>query len=110
RHTRSKRDWSSDVCSSDLNIVTGGFYSGGVDAANGVVKGLESQSKSIEKSIAAIAKSIEVTFKKVLGIKSPSTVMRSAAKWVPEAARLELLEAVPAVQEAAEVLGAAMVP
>src|SRR5699024_11501140 len=21
RHTRSKRDWSSDVCSSDLNIV-----------------------------------------------------------------------------------------
>lgn len=92
------------------NIVTGGFYSGGVDAANGVVKGLESQSKSIEKSIAAIAKSIEVTFKKVLGIKSPSTVMRAAAKWVPEAARLELLEAVPAVQEAAEVLGAAMVP
>ena len=92
------------------NIVTGGFYSGGVDAANGVVKGLESQSKSIEQSIAAIAKSIEVTFKKVLGIKSPSTVMRSAAKWVPEAARLELLEAVPAVQEAAEVLGAAMVP
>src|SRR5699024_12551401 len=23
RHTRSKRDWSSDVCSSDLNIETG---------------------------------------------------------------------------------------
>src|SRR5699024_5714647 len=23
RHTRSKRDWSSDVCSSDLNIVEG---------------------------------------------------------------------------------------
>src|SRR5699024_11367759 len=22
RHTRSKRDWSSDVCSSDLNMVT----------------------------------------------------------------------------------------
>src|SRR5699024_12185305 len=23
RHTRSKRDWSSDVCSSDLHVVTG---------------------------------------------------------------------------------------
>src|SRR5699024_11524084 len=23
RHTRSKRDWSSDVCSSDLDAVTG---------------------------------------------------------------------------------------
>src|SRR5699024_11654609 len=28
RHTRSKRDWSSDVCSSDLNLITifGGIY------------------------------------------------------------------------------------
>src|SRR5699024_11636761 len=37
RHTRSKRDWSSDVCSSDLEIVAGrgsrigAYYLLGVD-------------------------------------------------------------------------------
>src|SRR5699024_3168883 len=30
RHTRSKRDWSSDVCSSDLGIAVGGEWSGSV--------------------------------------------------------------------------------
>src|SRR5207249_9737332 len=28
RHTRSKRDWSSDVCSSDLLILIGAFVFG----------------------------------------------------------------------------------
>lgn len=92
------------------DIVTGGFYSGGVNAANGVVKGLESEQKSVEKAIAKLAKSIETTFKSVLGIASPSKVMGEAAKWVPEAARLKLLEAVPGVQDAAAALGDAMVP
>src|SRR5699024_11277177 len=32
RHTRSKRDWSSDVCSSDL-VSTVGFWRGGMDIA-----------------------------------------------------------------------------
>src|SRR5207249_9047419 len=30
RHTRSKRDWSSDVCSSDLHLVEHGFTPAGV--------------------------------------------------------------------------------
>lgn len=92
------------------DIVTGGFYKGGVDAANGVVKGLEGQQKSVQDAITNLAKSIETTFKQVLGIASPSKVMGDAAFWVPEAARLKLLEAVPGVQDAAEALGAAMVP
>src|SRR5207247_10538894 len=29
RHTRSTRDWSSDVCSSDLSILAGVLYTGG---------------------------------------------------------------------------------
>src|SRR5699024_11820400 len=43
RHTRSKRDWSSDVCSSDLNMIDGfvdGIKSMGskvADAAKGAV-------------------------------------------------------------------------
>src|SRR5699024_11918334 len=33
RHTRSKRDWSSDVCSSDLNVATLGWKSDVVNEA-----------------------------------------------------------------------------
>lgn len=90
--------------------VTEGFYKGGVNAANGVVKGLESQQKSVEKAIANMAKSIERTFKKVLGIHSPSTVMEEAAFWVPEAARLSIVKSIPGIQDAAAQLGSAMVP
>src|SRR5699024_11355949 len=31
RHTRSKRDWSSDVCSSDLRVFLFGAAAGGAD-------------------------------------------------------------------------------
>src|SRR5699024_11921773 len=34
RHTRSKRDWSSDVCSSDLGIITGAAIGGLVTLFN----------------------------------------------------------------------------
>src|SRR5207249_7095365 len=39
RHTRSKRDWSSDVCSSDLGHLVGYFvpYEGTNDVAWGLV-------------------------------------------------------------------------
>src|SRR6266704_4442072 len=42
RHTRSKRDWSSDVCSSDLDTHANGNGGGGADnggADTGVVTG-----------------------------------------------------------------------
>src|SRR3712207_7493636 len=37
RHTRYWRDWSSDVCSSDLEGVDRGLLGAGVDAARPVV-------------------------------------------------------------------------
>src|SRR5699024_11512971 len=46
RHTRSKRDWSSDVCSSDLldkfiDLISGIFAPAlGILAATGMIKGL----------------------------------------------------------------------
>src|SRR5699024_11560227 len=47
RHTRSKRDWSSDVCSSDLagmnakrNIILAMLLSGGLAGLGGVMNGL----------------------------------------------------------------------
>jgi hypothetical protein len=64
--------------------VTGGFYKGGVDAAQGVVKGLESQQANIEKQIAALAKGMEAVFKQVLGIRSPSRVMAELGVFTAE--------------------------
>src|SRR5699024_11161675 len=52
--------------------VTEGFYEGGAEAANGVVKGLEGRKKNVESAIAKLAKAMESTFKQVLGIHSPS--------------------------------------
>lgn len=54
--------------------VTEGFYQGGVEAANGIVKGLESKQVDLERSILAVGISVEHAFKKALGIASPSKV------------------------------------
>jgi TP901 family phage tail tape measure protein len=63
-------------------IVTQGFYQGGLQAANGLVAGLESQQAAIEGQILKIAKAMEDALKKALGIKSPSTVMRNLMGFV----------------------------
>jgi hypothetical protein len=55
--------------------VTASMYKGGVNAASGVVKGIESQQKAIEKAFTRMAKQGERAFKRALGIHSPSKVM-----------------------------------
>src|SRR5690625_7678867 len=40
RHTRWPRDWSSDVCSSDLSEVDGGGLGGGVKTVVGSASGV----------------------------------------------------------------------
>ena len=90
--------------------VTAGFYKGGVNAAQGVVKGLESQQKNIENQIAAIAKSMEAVFKQVLGIRSPSTVMQAAGRDTAEGARLGLIDSLPGIREAAGLIAQAATP
>lgn len=51
------------------------MYGAGIKAAEGLVKGLTAQQKSIEAAMMNIAKSMEKAIKKALGIKSPSKVM-----------------------------------
>ena len=92
------------------NIVTGGFYDGGVDAAKGVVNGLESQQKSIENQIARLAKSMEDTLKSVLGIRSPSRVMAELGAYTAEGLVQGLLSGQSDVAGAASTLAAAAVP
>lgn len=90
--------------------VTEGFYEGGVNAAAGLVKGLESQQKTVEKTIQKIAKGMENSLKKALGIHSPSTVMY--ARGLDTAAGLNnaLVDSITTVQDTAAQLGLAAVP
>ncbi|GAB3847285.1 hypothetical protein GCM10029963_28470 [Micromonospora andamanensis] len=52
------------------------LYGAGVDAAKGLVKGLESQAKALERAATKLAKSLVKTLKKALKIKSPSRLLR----------------------------------
>ncbi|QWY79648.1 tail length tape measure protein [Arthrobacter phage Persistence] len=52
--------------------VTDAMYKGGINAANGLVKGLASQQKAIEKQMLSIGLGMEKALKAALGIKSPS--------------------------------------
>ncbi|MCT2182835.1 phage tail tape measure protein [Brevibacterium casei] len=90
--------------------VTEGFYKGGSAAADGVVKGLEGRKKSVESAIANLAKAMESTFKSVLGIRSPSTVMAELGGFTAEGLVQGMLGGVTDVQSAAAILGAAAVP
>lgn len=90
--------------------VTEGFYKGGSAAADGVVKGLEGRKKSVESAIANLAKAMESTFKSVLGIRSPSTVMAELGGFTAEGLVQGMLGGVTDVQSAAAMLGAAAVP
>jgi hypothetical protein len=58
------------------NTVGDALYSAGIRAAQGLVAGLKSQEKAIEKTMAAIAKGMLTTTKKVHKTKSPSQAFR----------------------------------
>ncbi|WP_167197919.1 phage tail tape measure protein [Brevibacterium pigmentatum] len=91
-------------------FVTEGFYKGGVNAADGVVKGLQGKQKNVEAAIANLAKAMESTFKQVLGIHSPSRVTGEIGEFTAEGLVQGMLGGVSDVQSAAAMLGAAAVP
>ncbi|MGW5123314.1 phage tail tape measure protein [Streptomyces sp. NPDC004069] len=64
--------------------VADSMYGSGIKAAEGLVKGLQSQQKAIEKQMLSIAKSMQKAIKKALGIKSPSRVFMGIGQWIPK--------------------------
>lgn len=84
--------------------VTKSMYRGGIDAADGLVRGLEGKTKDVEDAFYKLGKSAEKSFKRSLGIKSPSRVMKAAGINVGEGAELGILSKVGDVQSAAEQL------
>lgn len=60
------------------------MYGAGIQAANGLIKGLKSQQKEIEKQMASIGTSMAKAIKKALGIHSPSKVFADeVGRWIP---------------------------
>ena len=56
-------------------VTADAMYGAGIRAAEGLVKGLTAQQKAIETAMMSIAKAMEKSIKRALGIKSPSKVM-----------------------------------
>lgn len=93
--------------STGLNVgksLTRSMSKGGIDAAEGLVKGLESKNKNVENAFYKMGKNAEKAFKRSLGIKSPSRVMKAAGINVGEGAEIGILSKVGDVQSAAEQL------
>ncbi|QFZ75103.1 hypothetical protein GFH48_19140 [Streptomyces fagopyri] len=60
------------------------MYGAGIQAAQGIVKGLKSQQSAIERQMLTIAKGMSKAIKKALGIRSPSTLMADeVGRWIP---------------------------
>lgn len=51
------------------------MYKSGIDSAKGLIKGLQSQQRNIDKQMVRIANSMKTAIRRSLGIHSPSTVM-----------------------------------
>ncbi|MGC5398086.1 phage tail tape measure protein [Streptomyces sp. DT20] len=60
------------------------MYGTGIRAAEGLVKGLQSQQKAIEKQMLAVALGMQKAIKKALGIHSPSRVMAALGQYIPQ--------------------------
>lgn len=74
------------------------LYDSGKKAGEGFLTGLKAQQKQIEKLMLDIAKGMQKSIRKALGIKSPSRVMWNVGTLSMDGLRAGLLQQVPAVQ------------
>ena len=65
-------------------VVADAMYGAGIKAAQGLVKGLQKQEKSIEAQMTKIAKKMASVIKKALKIKSPSQVFADIGGYIPQ--------------------------
>lgn len=90
------------------NVVTEGFYKGGLAAADGIVRGLEEERSKVEAAIEKMALAMQDALKRALGIHSPSTVFAGLMTFVGDGAVLGLERQKPKVSAAsAELLSVA---
>jgi chorismate mutase len=80
------------------------LYDAGKNAGKGFLKGLEGQQKDIEKLMMSIAKGMQKSIKKALGIKSPSTVMAQLGAFSTQGLARGLVDGVPVLDRALDVV------
>jgi phage-related protein len=74
----------SKASNSFASSAANDLYGAGVNAAKGLVKGLQSQQAAIAKQMQGIANSMVGSVRKALGIHSPSRVFaRDVGRWIP---------------------------
>lgn len=69
------------------NTAGQAMYGAGIQAAQGLVRGLQTQQKAIERQMLAIARGMSKAIRKALGIKSPSRVMAAVGAYTAEGLR-----------------------
>ncbi|MGW1119251.1 phage tail tape measure protein [Streptomyces tanashiensis] len=72
-----------DAANKAGNVAGDAMYGAGIQAAQGLVKGLAAQQKQIEKQMLQIANAMKTAIKRALGIRSPSRVMAALGQWIP---------------------------
>ncbi|RHA38744.1 phage tail tape measure protein [Cellulomonas rhizosphaerae] len=100
-------DYWANVGGTDL---TKAFYTGGIAAAQGFQKGLESDLANNKKSVAKWAKALELELKRAWGIASPSKVTYGMARFLGKGTELGLIDSMPAVIAAARRFSGAAIP
>ena len=81
------------------------MYQAGIDAANGLVKGLASQQKAIQVQMNSIAAYMAASIKKSLGIRSPSKVFAEIGEWTVQGLVKGLDKTTDTVAKSAENVG-----
>lgn len=66
------------------NSLSKQYYQAGVDAAKGLLKGLQTQKAALDKEMKKIADTLTKTIKNQLGIKSPSRVFMAIGRYISE--------------------------
>lgn len=69
------------------SVAGAAMYGAGVQAAQGLVRGLQAQQRAIERQMLTIARSMSKSIRKALGIKSPSRVMAQVGAYTAEGLR-----------------------
>ncbi|MFE9906408.1 phage tail tape measure protein [Streptomyces achromogenes] len=69
------------------NTAADAMYGAGIRAGEGMVKGLQAQQRAIEQQMLKIAKAMQKSIRKALGIKSPSRVMARVGAYTAEGLR-----------------------
>lgn len=66
------------------------YYGAGVDAAQGIVKGLEAEAARLDRAAVSLANALVAAVKRALGIRSPSKEFREIANQVTDGLTLQL--------------------